>query len=461
MKFNICTASDSYKMGHYSQYPENTEEVYSYFESRKGAKYPKTMFFGLQYLLKEFFTGRVVTREKIDIAQKRVDAHLFPGAFNIEGWEYILKEYDGKLPVEIKAVPEGLLIDNSNVLLTVRNTDPKCYWLTNYLETILSHVWYSSTVATMSYFAKQMIENFLKETSDNPEAVDFMLHDFGARSVTSFMSSGIGGAGHLINFMGTDTFSAVETTMDYYNANEVTGFSVSASEHSVMTARGREGEMDVVEQLLDNNPTGILSVVIDSYDYRAFITEVAKRFKDKILSRDGKLVFRPDSGHPSEVTVECYNLLKENFGTDVNSKGYETLNPKVGLLWGDGIDVKGIESILFTLKCRGISACNMVFGMGGGLLQNINRDTQRCAFKSSYQIRNGIGYEIYKQPIDTSKTSKKGKFILTKEDNESFKTINYLTSDTDDKNDILETVFLNGKLMRDMTFEEVRNNANK
>ena len=460
-KFNVCTASDSYKFQHWKMYPKGTTKVYSYFESRKGAEYPYTVFFGLQYLLKEFFVGNIVTLERIQRAQQRIDAHLSPGAFNLASWMKMLDKYKGKLPVTVKAVPEGMAVPTGNVLMTVENNDPEFFWLTNYLETMLTHVWAPSTVATASYSAKMMMNEFLKRTSDNPDAINFMLHDFGFRGVSSFQSACIEGAGHIVNFMGTDTFPAVELAMDYYNAPEVMAFSVPATEHSIMTSRGREGEMQIMSDLLDEYPTGILSVVIDSYDYRNFIKETLRRFKDRILARDGKLVFRPDSGAPSEVTMECLDLLAEGVGFTTNTKGYKVLNPKVGVLWGDGIDIQGARSILFTVTTRGYSAECMVFGMGGGLLQKINRDTQRFAFKSSYQERDGVGYDIYKQPLDASKASKRGKLMLIQTSDGKYATARQDSDVAEEGKDLLETVFLNGDLIRDMTFNEVRANANK
>lgn len=455
--FNVCMASDSYKATHHRMYPEGTEKVYSYFESRLGAKYNSTIFFGLQYILKNFLEGKVVTEEAITKAKSRINAHLYEGAFNEEGWRYILDKYDGKLPIRILAVPEGEVVGTNNVLMTIENTDPKCYWLTNYLETLLTHVWAPSTVATKSYFVKKMMLGFLERTSDNTDLINFALHDFGCRGVTSMASAGIEGAGHLVNFLGTDTLPALDVIMDYYNTVEMPAYSVNASEHSVMVSMGRDGEMDVLGNMLKAYPTGILSVVIDSYDYRKFIDNTYKIYGNKILKRDGKLVFRPDSGQPNEVVVEVYNSLREKFGYTINSKGYEVLNSKVGILWGDGIDEIGIRSVLFTLETMRVSAENIVFGMGGGLLQKINRDTQCFAFKSSYQERNGKGYDIFKQPLDSSKTSKKGKLKLIKDSDGNFSTV---ANNAIGKN-LLELVFENGILVRDMSFKQIRENANK
>lgn len=450
---NIITATDSYKFTHYGMYPEDTEYVYSYFESRRGAQYQETVFFGLQYFLKKFLAGCVVTKEKIDQAEERINAHIGPGTFNREMWEYILDEYDGRLPVEIKAVPEGTVVPINNVMMTVENTDPKCASLTNYLETLLSQVWYPSTVATKSRDIKQLLGQYLKETSDNPDAISFMLHDFGFRGVSSYMSAELGGAAHLVNFRGSDTFPGIECIMDYYDTSDMPAFSVRATEHSIMTARGEEGEKEVFKQLLSDNPTGILSIVIDSYDYRRFISEYAAEFKDQILARDGKVVFRPDSGDPKGVSLDVAVRLATVFGTTRNSKNFKVLNEKVGLLWGDGVDTDGINDILNTLFMHGFSAENIVFGMGGHLLQVLNRDTQRNAFKSSAQCRSGVWYDIKKNPLDKSKVSKSGKLALIESDGI------YQTVKAPVTNDKLRTVFRNGKLYNQLRFEEVRSNA--
>ena len=450
--------SDSYKMNHYKMYPKGTESVYCYFESRSGAKYDETVFFGLQYIIKQYLEGEVVTMEKIDRAEKLINAHLGPNSFNREGWEYIVEKYDGKLPVTIKAVAEGTSVPTNNVLMTVENNDPKCYWLTNYLETVLTHVWYSSTVATLSREVKKLCANYAETTCDNDDHIMFQLHDFGFRGVSSVQSAAIGGAGHLINFMGTDTIAAMELIMDYYNMDEIPAYSVPATEHSIMTSMGKEGEEQLIEQLLDEYPTGILSIVIDSYDYRNFIKICGTKFKDRILERDGKVVFRPDSGDPMKVSFEVMRLLDQYFGTTTNSKGYKVLNPKVGMLWGDGIDFDGIAGIIMYLWQNKYSSANIVFGMGGGLLQKVNRDTQRFAFKCSAQKRDGQWVDIWKDPIDKSKASKRGKLALIKNYKGEFATIKSEAMVSGERN-YLETVFENGKLVKEYTFEEIRNNA--
>lgn len=460
---NIITQSDSYKIGgHWNMYPENTQFVQSYFESRLGAKFNKTVFFGLQYKLKKYFAGVQVTQAKIDQAAALCKAHFGNETFfNRKGWEYILQKHGGKLPLRIRTVPEGTPVTVNNVLMTVENTDPKCAWLTNYVESVLTHIWYSSTVASLSRATKEMFKEFLDRTSDNPGAINFMLHDFGYRGVSSDESAGIGGAAHIINFLGTDTVPAMEFAMDYYNASiDGLAYSVAATEHSVMTARGPHGESEILDELLNKYPTGILSVVADSYDIYHFVQNlVCEKYKERILKREGVFVVRPDSVTPTHRTPESETLwivqtLANSFGYTMNSKGFMVLNSKVRVLWGDGIDKDGIEKILVELEKAGFSAENMVFGMGGGLLQKVNRDTQRFAFKSSAQCRSGVWYDIYKMPKDLSKQSKRGRLKLIKQDGE-FKTVRI----EEPGEDLLVTVFEDGELKKEYTFAEIRENA--
>jgi len=455
MANNIITLTDSYKLAHYNMYPDGIERVLSYFESRNGAKFNNTVFFGLQYLIKEYLEGKVVTLEKIEKAKAIVDVHMGADVFNYEGWKYILDTYNGYLPIEIKAVEEGSVVPTNNVLMTVVNTDDKCFWLTNYLETLLSHVWASITVATLSRATKLIFKDYLLNTTGSLDGIDFMLHDFGFRGVSSIESAGICGAGHLINFQGTDTLVAIETAMDYYYSG-VCAYSVHATEHSIMTAKGEEGEFEVFESLLDKYPNGILSIVIDSYNYKRFISEYAEKLKGKILNRNGKTVFRPDSGAPVPTTIDVLKRLEDVFGSTVNEKGFTVLNEKVGALWGDGIDYEGIENILYNMKLEKWSASNIVFGMGGGLLQKVNRDQQRFAFKSSAQRRNGVWHDIYKDPLDKSKTSKRGKQYLYQDENGKYETTN-VKDDT--RENQLKTVFKNGKIIKEYTFERIRKNA--
>jgi nicotinamide phosphoribosyltransferase len=365
------------------------------------------------------------------------------------------------LPVVIKAVEEGTVVPINNVLMTIENTDNKCFWLTNYLETILSQVWYPITVASLSREVKVNIKEYLDLTSDGG-LLNFGLHDFGFRGASSWESAGIGGAAHLINFLGTDTVVAMEVAVNYYNANlDNLAFSVAATEHSVMTALGKNGEEQVVENLLNEYPTGILSVVSDSYDIYNFVDYiVGQKFRDRIKNRKGVFVVRPDSITPTHPTPEAemvwiIDTLWDHFGGTVNSKGYKLLTPCVRVLWGDGIDIEGIKKILYAVTKAGFATENIAcFGMGGGLLQKVNRDTQRCAFKCSAQYRDGQWYDIQKNPKDVSKASKKGKLKLIKVDGE-FETV----GENDPGEDYLKVVFENGVLVKEIDFDTVRKNA--
>ena len=456
MRNSIVTMTDSYKFNHFAQYPAGTTGNDAYYEARLGAKFPETVFWSLQILMMEYLEGVVVTQEDIDRADELAKAHFgMDNMFNREMWQHILDEHGGRLPVRIKAVPEGSVIPVNNVMMTVENTDPKCFALTNHLETLLCHVWAGSTCATLSREVKKMFKGYLDETGSDA-GLNFMLHDFGFRGVSSVAAAGIEGSGHLLNFLGTDTVKAMEVAMEYYDAPlEGLAYSVPATEHSVMTARGRAGEEKIVGELLRNYPKGILSIVADSYDVYNFAMNIlGRRYNEAIKRRDGKVVCRPDSGNPTEVVPKLLNILGREFGYTMNDKKFKVLNPKIGLLWGDGIDKEGIEDVLSVMKTNRWAAENIVFGMGGGLLQKINRDTQRFAFKSSAQQRGGEWFDIFKDPIEGGKSSKRGRLKLVKH-GDVYETVPESAPGTD----VLQTVFENGEIVKKYTFAEARANA--
>ena len=448
--------TDSYKLSHYKQYPAGTSQIYSYFESR-GGEFEDVTFFGLQYLLKEYLEGKVVSQAKIDRAAKIYAAHFGnEKLFNKEGWDYILHTHNGHLPIRIKAVPEGMVIPTHNVMLTIENTDPNCFWLTNFLETLLLQLWYPCTVATISREVKVLIIKYLIENGD-PTTIDFKLHDFGFRGVSSVESAGIGGAAHLVNFMGTDTVAALTFIQEYYNTEGMFGFSIPASEHSTITSWGKENEVDAYRNMLTQYPEGLVAVVSDSYDiYNACENLWGKVLKDEILSREGTLVVRPDSGEPKDVVLKCTEILGTKIGYTVNEKGYKVLNPKIRIIQGDGVNYESIGEILEHLKIHGWSADNVGFGMGGALLQKVHRDTQKFAFKCSCATINGEDQDVYKDPItDHDKKSKRGRLKLVKEDGK------YLTKPlNEDGEDVLRTVFENGVILEEINFERVKRNGN-
>lgn len=456
MKPSIILNTDSYKCSQWVQYPDGTEYVYSYIESR-GGKWDLSVFFGLQSFLREYLC-KPITQADIDEAELIITAHGEP--FNRAGWKYILDTYNGYLPLEVRAVDEGTVLPVSNVLVTVVNTDPKCFWLTSYIETaLLRAIWYGTTVATNSFESKKIIYQYLQETSDSTAGLNFKLHDFGARGVSSEESAALGGVAHLVNFMGTDTISALLAARRYYDA-DMAGFSIPAMEHSTVTSWGREGEVDSYRNMLNNfaKPGALLAAVSDSYDIYNACKLWGTELKDQVVQSGATLVVRPDSGEPAVVVVKCLRILDQYFGHTVNSKGYRVLN-NVRVIQGDGIDHLSIRSILYSMELAGYSADNVAFGQGGALLQQINRDTMKFAMKCSAIRVNGEWRDVYKDPItDKGKRSKKGLLGLVKELGIMYTTVSQ--SEAGD-NDLLKLRFRNGELFNQTTLAEVRERANK
>jgi nicotinamide phosphoribosyltransferase len=364
------------------------------------------MFYGLQYFIKHYLSGQVVNEEKIGQAKKLWDAHLGPGLFNEEGWRHILENHNGHLPVRIKAVPEGSVVKTGNVLVTVENTDPEVPWLTNFLESILLQVWYPITVGTLSREVKKNLINYLQKTTTyNPEEINgiasFMLHDFGFRGVSSVESSGLGGSSHIINFMGTDTVSGILFAQEFYNTENPLAFSIPASEHSTMTSWGEPFEVKAMENMLDAYPTGLVACVSDSFDIiRACRDYWGTELRDKILNRDGRLVIRPDSGDPVQTLKQIFHILWDKFGGVTNEKGFKVIDPHVRVIQGDGVNYESISDICDMMIEEGFSIENIAFGMGGALLQKVDRDTQKFAFKCSSITINGEEVDVRKNPIE-------------------------------------------------------------
>ncbi len=451
--------TDSYKITHWKQYPPKTTHVYSYFESR-GGKFAKTLFFGLQYYLKKYLQGQVVTSKMVEEMKEFTKNHLGDEKlFNYDGWMKLVKKHNGNLPISIKAVPEGTLVPNHNVMMTIENTDPEFHWLTNYLETMLVQVWYPSTVATQSYYMKQSLLKFLEETGD-PSLIDFKLHDFGFRGVSSVESAGTGGAAHLVNFKGSDTIAGISVAKEYYG-EPMAGFSIPASEHSTMIAWGKENEVDAFENMLDQFPKGLVACVSDSFDiFKACKDLWGTKLKDKVLARDGTLIIRPDSGDPEEVVLKVLEILGTQFGYSRNKKGFRVLNPKVRVIQGDGINFEMMTNILSNMRHNHWSADNIAFGSGGALLQQLNRDTQRFAFKCSNITVNGEDRAVYKEPVTSGmKKSKSGRMKLVKDSGVGYRTAP-LDLYKDIKDEMVE-VFRDGKILKDWKFSEIRERANR
>lgn len=493
--------TDSYKVSHWRQYPEGTEYVSSYIEARS-SRYAKALgegfdfaqFFGLQAFLTECLS-KPVTQDDIDLAELVFEMHGEP--FNKEGWQYILDAHGGRLPIEVRALPEGTVAKTSNALVEIINTDPKCFWLTSYVEPMLLRaVWYPTTVSTKSRVLKEVCRHFLDETADSADGLDFMLHDFGARGVSSMESSVLGGMAHLVNFSGTDTVMGMMGALGYYNpafeaqleanggdakkamiavlhdmkarGEPLPAFSVEASEHSTMTIKGREGEAEQVKALIDRAKTGrIVSIVSDSYDYFNAVEKMyGEAFRDDIIEagrKGGRVVIRPDSGDPVEVVVRTLQILEQKFGATINSKGYKVLPSYIRVLQGDGIDLNSMHALLDGVKNAGFSVENVVCGMGGGLLQKPTRDDLNFAQKASAAFIKGKWFDVYKDPKTADpqfvKRSKRGR-LSTVFDGVAYKTIR--TADlAPGQRDMMVPVFRNGQILAKTDLKSVRETAER
>lgn len=464
MDNNIILLTDGYKLSHWRQYPHNTEHVYSYFESR-GGNWKVNLFFGLQYFLKRYLCGPVVTADGISEASDFAKTYFgSPNYFNDSAWQYILNKYQGRLPVEIKAVPEGTVLPTKNVLISVENTDPKCFWLTNFLETLLVQTWYPTTVATQSWHMRQTISRYL-ESNGNPADIDYKLHDFGFRGVSSVESAGEGGMAHLINFKGTDTLAGIQYAMKYYGFEPDCPASIPASEHSTITSWGQEREGSAYLNMLRIYPDGPMACVSDSFNiFNACSQLWGEDLRMEVVKRNGKLIIRPDSGDPLYVLPKILSILGDKFGVMNNEKGFKVLNPKIGVIQGDGIDATTLEKILAKLHQEGWSADNIGFGSGGGLLQKLNRDDARFAFKCSSVIVDGEERDVFKSPVtDAGKKSKAGRLSLVKIFNSFSGSFTYRTIKQKEKgsvaHDNLVTVFKNGELTKEYDFIDIRRRA--
>jgi len=454
---NPILNTDSYKTSHFLQYPPGTEQVFSYVESR-GGDHDRTVFFGLQAILKAEFSTPI-TAADIDEAEALLGAHGMP--FNRAGWERIVKVHGGLLPLEIRAVAEGSVVPVHHPLMTVVNTDPQLPWLTSYAETALLRVWYPVTVATISFHVRQIIRAALEASSDDPMGeLPFKLHDFGARGVSSEASAAIGGMGHLVNFQGSDTLSAVVAARRWYH-EPMAAFSIPAAEHSTITSWGREHEVDAFANMVGQfgKPGAIYAVVSDSYDLYAAIEHLwGEALRQQVIDSGATLVVRPDSGDPETVVARTLELLAERFGTTVNSKGYRVLNT-VRVIQGDGVNPVSIKAILDRTLKDGFSASNIAFGMGGALLQQLNRDTQKFAYKTSAAKVAGAWRDVFKDPVtDSGKRSKRGLLGLAR-DSGAWRTVaveGEQFAPTGGGENLLAPVWRNGALLIDQTFAQVR-----
>lgn len=510
---NLLLMTDVYKVGHARYYKPGTTKIYSYLCARSTKKSEYALFFGLQPYLK-MLEEYVPTKEDAEeFFQYWVDILGTPVPEDVSSRINELVEL-GYLPLEIKAVPEGTILDNKNVLMTITNTVDGFHWVVGFFESLLLKVWAPTTVATLSHKYKMLTSEYAAKTSDAEFLVPFLVHDFGYRGVSSEQTAEICGAAHLVSFTGSDNIPAIKFAKENYAATGFIAGSVPASEHSIMCSYGQEGEIDAFKRMLELNPTGLVSIVSDTYDFWNVMENFTDILKDQILARDGKLVFRPDSGDPLKILCgtisiakdeldayakSSYNdntdyqlsngkyiniyindngymthkefiptpeqkgavrILDEKFGSTVNSKGFKELNPKVGLIYGDGMYYERVKAIYDTLTEMGYATTNVVLGIGGLLLQQHNRDDLGFAIKATFATINDENVELFKDPItDPGKRSHKGLMQLIREPNTGiYVTMDQATPEEEKRGELVQ-VFYNGKVTKEYTFAEIRNRA--
>ena len=479
MKTNPFLLTDYYKVGHVFQYPENTTLVYSNLTPRKSRfdSIDEMVFFGLQYFIKEYlidyFNDNFFTRDKQEVIaeyKRRIVTSL--GA-HLPTYGHLEKLHDlGYLPIEIKALPEGSRVPMRVPCLTIVNTNPEFYWLTNFLETILSAIiWQPCTSATIAHEYRKLLDRFAEETGMPADFVQWQGHDFSFRGMSSLESAMISGMGHLLSFSGTDTIPAIDALEKYYHADadkELIGGSVAATEHSVMCSGSKDGELETFKRLITKvYPSGIVSIVSDTWDLWKVCTEYLTALKDVVLKRDGKVVIRPDSGDPVKIICGDPNgktinerkgvieLLWDVFGGTITNKGYKLLDPHIGAIYGDSINLERAEAICEGLKKKGF-ASQAVFGIGSFTYQYNTRDSFGLAMKATYVEINGEGREIFKNPVtdDGTKMSATG-LLKVKMENGKFVLLDSVTW-KEEKQGELKTVFKNGKLIKEFTLNEIR-----
>lgn len=448
---NLIINTDNYKHCHYPLYPRGTEYVSSYIESR-GGEFGVSMFVGLQAFIREYLL-HPITLEDIDeaeLTEREQGMH-----FNRENWLGILNDHGGYLPVEIEAVPEGTVLPIRNVLVQLINTDPKYWWVTSFFETaLLRAVWYPTTIGTISWLAKQQVIEAFRRTSDHPELIRHILHDYGARGVSSMESAALGGLAHLVNFSQSDTVPGILAAKKYYNAVAPSN-SGPNSEHAGFTAWGREREAEAMENMLDLYASnGVALLLTDSYDHENAVKNIiGVQLKEKIQNFPGLVGIRPDSGDVVQVTAETTEWLMGAFGYTVNSKGFRVLPDFVRVVQGDGVNRHSFPEVFIEMERRGLAADNAVFGMGGGLLQHCNRDTMGFGMKANAVCVNGEWREVSKAPkADTLKHSKPGRLALQYIDGD------YRTVPRDSippEQNLLQPVFRNGQLLKKWDFSEL------
>lgn len=487
MYINPLTAIDFYKTDHRRQYPKGTTEVYANFTARSGKlarvikeSYDnKIVFFGLQYFVKDFLINswnehffKKSKSEVVSDYKRRMDHALGRDAIDVA---HIAALHDlGYLPLKIKSLPEGARVPIGVPVLTIVNTHPDFFWLTNYIETIISsYLWKPITSASTAFEYKKLLTAYAVKTGSPKDFVKVQAHDFSFRGMSSLQDAAISGAAHLTSFWGTDTVPAIDLVEHYYDANaerEMIGCSVPATEHSVMCMGMQDGELATFKRLISElYPNGIVSIVSDTWDFWRVVTEYTVQLRDEILCRDGKVVIRPDSGDPVKIVAGdedapegspehkgAIKCLWEVFGGTITENGYKMLDSHIGLIYGDSITLERAKNILQKLESKGFASANVVFGVGSFTYQYVTRDNFGFAMKATSGVVNGKRRDIFKDPKTDSGTKKSAKGLLRVEREGDQLILHDQQSEEQENQGLLKVVFLDGKLINPVSLSEIR-----
>ena len=479
MKTSPMLLTDFYKVGHIRQYPPGTEYVYSNLTPRstriKGVD--EMVFFGLQYFCTEYliktFRRAFFDRPRasvMDEYRRRIRTAL---GGDLDSYDHIEAIHAlGYLPVHIKAVPEGTLVPMRVPCLTIVNTRPEFYWVTNFLETLMSAcLWQPCTSATIAHEYRKLLDRAAQMTGMPPEFVQWQGHDFSFRGLSSPESAVLSGMAHLLSFTGTDTIPAIDALEQYYGADaerELIGGSVPATEHSVMCAGGEDDELGTFKRLLDLYPAGILSIVSDTWDLWHVLTSLLPALKERIMARDGKLVIRPDSGDPVKILCGDWDaragtparkgvvqLLWDVFGGTTTSTGHKLLDSHVGTIYGDSITIDRAREIFARLAANGF-ASQVVFGIGSYTYQANTRDTFGTAIKATWVQINGQGRAIQKNPKTDDGTKKSATGLLQVACERGALVCKENVSPAEEAGGLLRSVFRDGSMLRMETLSGIR-----
>lgn len=482
----ITLLADFYKLSHRKQYPKGTTKVYSTLTPRSNKYAPysdEIVWFGLQYFIKEYLIDRFnkdfFSKPKDEVISEYSRLVEFSLGKQYTETKHIEELHDlGYLPIKISTLPEGSLVPMRVPVMTIENTHDDFFWLTNFLETILStSIWLPTTSATLAYSYRKVLNDYAIKTTGSTSGVEFQGHDFSMRGMSSEQSATVSGAGHLLSFKGTDTIPSILFLEKYYNGNiekSLIGASIPATEHSVMCSYGQENEKDLLTHLLTEvYPTGLFSAVCDTWDFWKLVSEYLPELKETIISRNGKLVVRPDSGNPVDIicgtvlnggkTPEekgLVEVLYEIFGGQINELGFKVLDSHIGAIYGDSITLEIAKEICEKLYKKGFATTNVVFGIGSYSYQYATRDTFGFAVKATYAIVNNEERMLFKDPKTDSgiKKSQKGLVVVNKDNNDKFFfEDNFVDNEKyKSKTNLLETVFVNGKLIKETSLDEIR-----